>query len=576
MLVFLLGSAAVALAFAPVMISSSKNPSMVSTNARNVTQPVHVVCSISMSALCLYFVIKKNTWKSSGRVKFIERKPQRVNSSRSSYNSFNGQISNSVSPQHQTIPFLQMVVFGVGACLWLTFSILNDIYTIGRSYEHVISSSDKFIYMISIVFHMAFLAKYAGAILPNSSLFHYSIALMIADKVWVWLTVTLSDLVHVSQQLSGNSSLYPIHPIGNCCNLTTLNTSSETMFFKVVDVCMIFLEPFFIEFLTISIGVLFNLWHLIGNDQRSCEMEEQHRSVEQDTTAETLNSVGRLQDYGCLINESWSKTRPTQGYFTSDMPESERHSLLAGDQKNVREMPCKRDSLIMRIYTACVIFFVLGFFAAEFILLHGQFHYLAHELSDDAQYFLYRCTEVIAYGPVTVAALPAIYKIYQKNACSSIVFSSSDYLLFFTATTHYIWFILKLIAAATVLEISSEEYLHGQAKFSLIFSISCILQVWIQTQFIVAAQSVRRFRNPISKLTRMCLIYITVINVSEWLRMAISRGTVTRDNFYYTFYIPILSDCFGEVTTRTLMFLFYPALELFRFHSAIVAYEVLK
>ena len=247
MLVFLLGSAAVALAFVPVLISSSKNPSRIATNARNITQPVHVVCSISMSALCVYFVIKKNAWKSRGRVQFVERKPQRINSSRRcSYNSADLQISNSMSIQHQTIPFAQMIVFGVGACLWLTFSILSDINTFGKSYEHVISNSDEFIYLISIVIQMAFLAKYAGAILPNSSLFHYSIALMIADKVWVWLTVTLGDLVHVSHQRAGNISIYPIY--SNFSNFTTVNTSSETTFHKVVDACMIFLEPFSLSF----------------------------------------------------------------------------------------------------------------------------------------------------------------------------------------------------------------------------------------------------------------------------------------------------------------------------------------
>ena len=169
----------------------------------------------------------------------------------------------------------------------------------------------------------------------------------------------------------------------------------------------------FIEFLTISVGVLFNLWHLIGKDQRSCETEEQHRTVEQDMTPDTLNSVGRFQDYGCLISANWNRPGSIQGSCTSDFAEAERHSLLAGNQDN-REMPWKKDSLITRIYTACVIVVVAGFLAAELILFQDPFHYLAHKVSYNTQYFLFRGMQLIGYGPVTVAALSAIYKIYRK------------------------------------------------------------------------------------------------------------------------------------------------------------------
>ena len=67
-------------------------------------------------------------------------------------------------------------------------------------------------------------------------------------------------------------------------------------------------------------------------------------------------------------------------------------------------------------------------------------------------------------------------------------------------------------------------------------------------------------------------MYVAAINISLWLQMAISRKTVIDDP---TFVVPVLRDCFGEVTTQTLIFLFYPALELYRFHSAVIAYEVL-
>ena len=226
-----------------------------------------------MSTICLYFVIKKNTWKSTGKVRFIESKPRQIKSSRRySYNTFDEQGRNSSDIQNQehvqNMSLVQMIVLGVGASFWLIFDIISEancFENITKSYGDFVSSMDEIIYLLSTVIQMVFLAKYAGAILPNKSLFHYSIAPMIADKVWVWLTVTLGDLINVSSHQ--HVDIFPIHIAMNFSNHSIpLNNSIETTFHEVVQVFLIFLEPFFIEFLTISIGVLFHMWHMIGSN----------------------------------------------------------------------------------------------------------------------------------------------------------------------------------------------------------------------------------------------------------------------------------------------------------------------
>ena len=55
--------------------------------------------------------------------------------------------------------------------------------------------------------------------------------------------------------------------------------------------------------------------------------------------------------------------------------------------------------------------------------------------------------------------------------------------------------------------------------------------------------------------------------------LAVSRESVLHKGKTFT---PTLDDAFGEVTTRIVIFLLYPLLGLYRFHSAVVAYEILN
>ena len=574
MLVFLLGSAAVALAFVPVLISSPNKPTQISKKARNVTQPVHAICSVLTSGLCFYFVMKKKSWKRTGRVIFIDRTDRQTEASRRySYNSLDNPNlkPRSIRDTQLEVPMLDMIVFGIGACLWLMCAITSNICFndhFAENYANLVSSVDICIYFFSIIIQMIFLAGYAGAILPNDSLFHYSIALMVADKIWVWLTVTLGDLVEVSSEHHNKIPSYPIHHMGNINNnFTSLNKSSETTLYKVLEVSIIFLEPFFIEFLTISIGVLFHLWHLIGNVQK----HNRRLGLAGNETTET-DPNERLQDYSFLINENLNRNRRIFGCGGSDLAESEGNSLLKENQHDIRIRSMK-ETFFLGIFITFILLIAVGSFIAELFWNNGPFHKLEHHLSNETQYYLFRGIQIVSFFPMTLMAVVSIYKTYKKNACWSSSFTSSDYLLFFTAAANFIWNILRLIAAATVLDITSDEFQRKQAEFVLIFAIACVVEVWVQTQLLLSAESVHRLGRPNSKLTRMCLFYVAVINISIWLQMAISRGTIIHEA---TSFIPVLTDCFGEVTTRTLVFLFFPAMELYRFHSAVVAYEILK
>ena len=68
-------------------------------------------------------------------------------------------------------------------------------------------------------------------------------------------------------------------------------------------------------------------------------------------------------------------------------------------------------------------------------------------------------------------------------------------------------------------------------------------------------------------------MYLIAVNISEWLQMAISRETSIEKASELN---PLMNEVFGEMNTRRLTYLLYPVMELYHFHSAIIAYEILK
>ena len=465
--------------------------------------------------------------------------------------------------KHQKIPILQTVTFGIGAGLWLVCHMIKGIVSfctsIDISYAEMISEIDVTLYLLSIAIQVVFLVHYDGAILPNTSLFHYSIALMIADKVWVWLTVTLGNIGDISIHRIENQ--VPIYPMSNFSgNISVLHNSSYIASYTVFDVASTFLQPFFIEFLTISIGVLAHLWNLIGKEHEICDLEGMQESHENANWSQNEEN----DDNVCVIN-------------------SERERLLVGNEAR-SESPSGEENRrngvhlkITKVITSMFVIFII-IVAAWFLFSEltwgagGVLHKLEKHLSLRTQFYLSRGIALGVFFPVTVMSMVSLFRSYRNNSYWSAGFTSSVYLLFFATIVTFTLFILEFIAAATVLSVKGKQYRLNQAIFVGVWAIVCIIQVWVQTQLILASQGVRLQGRSISKLTKICLIYTVAVNVAVWLQMAMSRESAAYDvNFY-----PVVKACFGEATTRTLIFLLYPALGLYRFHSAVMSYQILK
>ena len=548
MTVFLLGSFSVALAFVPVIVS--QDPHQIEIRARQISQPVGAICLILVSASCLYFITQRKRWEDSGKVHF--RQEQQGRNQDHGRNDNDEAVATFANTQ-QGIPMLQMIVFGIGASLFMLCSTIHTImFEEKDTYRMWMTTLDEIFYLPSIAVQVIFFIKYDGAFLPNWSLFHYSIALMIADKIWVWLTVTLADIALVSSE-----------------NITTQSDSFNSTFHYVIDSSLVFLQPFFMEFLTVAMGVLFRLWSNIGKYQREEHIEPaddgiSNPNIQQDNNANVSNAAYISQmTRDCDIDDEVS----------SEI--TEQQSLLRSASRNSTKVlqVSERAKTILFIAFAFVI--SMGLLLNVLILEHiPPFQHIAVSLSGRMQYNLHFGFLMSVYLPVTITCIFTSYKIYQTNNCMTVHLATADYVLLFTAAANFIWFIFRLIAGINFLSTDTENRYRDEAAFLICYAIVCIFQVWTQTQMLLASRCVQQLGRRNTNFARFCLILLAAINVPLWLTIAIGRKSVIWQE--HSISVFFLSESFGPASSKTLLLLSYPAMELYRFHSAVVAYDILK
>ena len=118
-----------------------------------------------------------------------------------------------------------------------------------------------------------------------------------------------------------------------------------------------------------------------------------------------------------------------------------------------------------------------------------------------------------------------------------------------------------------------ESITKNGAIFMLVYDTLTVIMVWLQSQVILAAHSCQRLGYSNSKLTKVCLAYVIALNIPQWLQGALDRENLMHQYNYFT---PELNEYFGEVTVRMMTYILYPFMVLNKFHSAVMAYEILK
>ncbi|XP_072015390.1 uncharacterized protein [Amphiura filiformis] len=542
LLVFLLGTLGIALAFVPCLVLPSYNPSAFATQVTKFTTIVGGIFALSVATTSLCLIIGKRMLVSKGYVEF----------SSGNHMERHGTDDNGQPNVHQpssrlckSVHRFQIVLFGVGGGTYVIIGLVKVIYS-QITFEVIAEKVDCAINLISLVTQMIFFIMYEGALLQNITLLHYAIALMIADKVWVWVALTFGSVADIVQQP----------------NLFEPTSNSTYILHKMLETSQNFLEPFFIEFLTTGVGILFCMWSSMGK-------KGQNRAG---GDPESDDEISPHSDYGSIVITESQERRPL---VNEGDTESERDWVSSRDSELQDTSSMLVPKLTKRIGTLALVIASTGYLIAGLILRDGPpLEYITDSIPTfDRITILFAITGVL-YGPLTILSAISAYKIYKNISHPPASLSPNAYLLLVTTAGVFLWLLFKLIAAIAVLSPKHQKLnvTDYDAISDIVVHTLCMVHIWVQTQFLLGAHSVHRLRYSASKLTKVCLISLAAINGSEWLQLGLERHILLH---HYSSLTPALNAVYGDVGTRILIFVLYPMMELYRFHSVVMAYEIL-
>ena len=517
------------------------------------TLPVRGVIACAMAALWLWFIVRRNKWIRNGYVKL---QPKEVK-----HHDGNSGV------KHSHHPSSLHIIFGLGSllfyiCRLLKFSLMS------RFYEETFNTINNGIYILCFVAFFFFLRLYENASLKNCALFHFAIAVTISVEVCTWTIVTVSPLWTV--RLASNSSSVMIN---------------NSVSYNVLETVEGFLNPFFIEYLIMSMGIIFNLWKTmrfpIIKVHKHPE-ESSYSQCDQEDALQVSLPYGSLitTDGSPLITEGSGIQEDTysidQGeYFSRSVAHRYARCEANGSQNTslTRKIVTNRSRCCrMTIAISTYLLAGLAYLSAGLLLGHGPSGIASGSLGKYTRIMLYKAIQVCVYTPLFFSFLIVLHNIHKSSGSARMSPSlvGSDYLLLSSAGVNFFYFLMRAIAAAYSLSSHLSYFI-----FLMVFSILSIVQMWLQTQLLLSINYLTRSGNKISKMAKHCLIYLAFINISEWLQMSLTHEWIKMDLVTFGNFSPDFSEICNETTQRVLVLLLSPFLVIYRFHSAALALEIL-
>ena len=486
--------------------------------------------------LLLYFIVKHKSFIEDGRVEFPQGRISDIND-----NSTNNFPASQDGRSYHS-PSFHIIFFGIVSIIY----IISYLVTVIMEHETDVKTAkivDNSVAVGCIILVIIFLCRYEGASLKSCRFFQYSIALMIGADAWVWICITVKPLWTFSIH---NASNGPLNISGHSDTGTSFHLNSTIAIVEMVET---FLQPFFVEFLSISAGCALSLWFTMRDDPRS------HTEYDHQFNRETrINEQNEdLPDYGALFDQSESENSLLQGRCDTT---SRSHKYLK------------------YIVIAASVFIGTGYWAASEILEIGPLTFILEKhLSEATRSVLTKIITGLVYLPLVVMNFISIHKVQRSSDDIPQMkhFTTSDLLLLITSAGYFVYFILRSIANINIFINDREpEYI-----LYLVISAGTLVHIWAQTQFIMTSHYVHRSVKRLPKTAEITLIYVAAINLVEWLCLAVSHKWIESDPTLDVFN-PELVASFGNYNTAIILLILNPIMEMYRFHSVVVAYESLQ
>ena len=482
-LIIILCSCALALSFAPVLIKPSMQHGQFKYSIISLTDAFGSLYGILFCILCLLLIRKQKYLVSVGAVTLLQHRIRNFDSS----------VNHDHSDDRGKKSSVQITLFGVGSFAYAICYILN---VASRHRISIVRSTNNGILLGCIILIIVFLHRYNGAYLKGCHLFQYSIAFMIGAEAWAWIFITVKPLWTLSVNIS---SLTP-NVSGRVDN--KLHPNFET----VTEVIATFLQPFFVEFLSITVGCLLALWKTMSKDSLLGTENEESYNARNRNSRQSLcqEQNGHIQDYGTLLEAEYLIQR-----------------------RNSEETRTSKIHKYLGFAFSCLI--GLGYFSASQILIVGPFSGISSNLPDTTRSIIITIVQAVVYLPLFVAVVISIHTFQGHSNTTETIrqFTTSDYLLLFTSAANVAFYSLKTIGVVGLFYVES-EFTTLTITFYLIVNLCCILYTWTQTQFIMTAKYVHRSGHKLPRLVDLTLPYLIVDNLVDWLNLSIDHQWIEK------------------------------------------------
>ena len=544
LLLFAIASFGAAVSVAPFLLSTKNELHQLSETLKIVIPHLGAILSSLILPHWLWFICRKNKWECSGHISY----PQ-VTGLRSMVESDNDDISISVLSGEES-PLLRVhhiqkppssipvILFGSGSILYTISGMVLDLVLESQQerefdFATVFSYIGDSGYLICLVIQIKFFTIYSGATLKNCAVYHFSIAVMVACQIWLWITSAASPLFHIT---SNSTSVDPtdrcLHS-SNITNATEMSSSSQ----ESIKLIYYFLEPFSVEYLTITSGYLFHLWQSMDGKTDTTNIASRSRisSLPAICADETPQSPSESDIQGC--------TRAREAIA--------EQSLRCSNSRKIR-------NVLFGISTVVAIFYFV-----IVIVESGTFIECKHEIC----YQAYFATTVLAYLPQVLCfyLVVQIHKTYDPIRES---LSMNDILLLFTSSCKYIFFMLQFIALIGASLQTSYIHANGVSVYvKFLYPFLAFIQLSLQTHFLISVSAIQNSGKKLSTPIQAMTFFIGSLSVALWWLIAIQRAaTEETTNIFCEFFLSFgqkqrssfSSCCFLSVDCTIFILLWLP------------------
>ena len=536
MTIFFLGSCGAALVIIPLMVSCENHTKLPSYHIYDILYVITITFIGLLTVFCGFSIVRRGKWLADGRIKEDAMTNSLPN---------NGQLSEQPTPssgslhlQQQLVPEsiasrsqqknfpYTVVAFGICSFLYQTCMLIYHILSGPDKTHYYLSKLNDRYYLVSDILSLiatittiVFVTKFKGVALHSCSIFHYLIALMIGGGVFLWFSFALGPVYVVTTE--------------SCYNTSSHGNSTRAK--EVIESILGFLKPSQVEFVTICIGIFLKLWNKFDNTLVKPESIDVRASrVNSDCIHRNLNRQ--------LISSENERSGETQASCT---------------------------------ITRRVIYIIALLLPLFNVILYAMGHFIPYIHQGFSITIILWCAICLLCHLILILFFIPTCRAMRKYKLrlKLTTLTCSEIVLIGTHTVSYIYCFFRFFATLSLLTSPESSVRNATLIFIMIYSGLGMVDTWIATYYILAMKRLQRSGWRMTNFEEFGLAYNAAVHLSQWAITGLSHEWTPSSAVYQ---VPALVATFGDVAIRIVLLVVYPIIEFYRFHAAVVCFEIKK